>query len=422
MLISVKRSGFVKNFSVLLTGTAIAQAIPVLLQPLLRRLFDADVFALYAVYNSVTSMLIVVSTLRYEMAVVLPERDREGVLLVLLSLGINLLFGFLCFAAIALFPGAIVGWTKWPEAGVTWLYLVPLAVVLFSASQTLNYWLIRKKAFKASAMNRIFRRAAEGSVQAAGGAAAWQGALMWGDLAGRFVHMIVAFRQAFKNGFSIKELKIAEVRPVAKRYRDFPLFQALPALLNTVSLMLPVLLVNSYYSYEATAQFDLCRQVLLLPLALITTAMSQVLLQKYTEQRNSKVPIMPGFIKITLYTSAFAIMTILFFMLTGRPLFSFLFGQQWAVAGDYAAILAPAFMIQFVVSPVSTVIIALEKVRIAAVWQTAYFLGILGLSFFRHLPESDFFLVFTIINLVFYVIYWLMLLFIIMGYERRRAG
>jgi O-antigen/teichoic acid export membrane protein len=418
MLIRLQSSGFMRNFSILVTGTAIAQAIPVLLQPLLRRMFDADVFALFAVYNSITSILIVVTTLRYEMAIVLPEKDRDAMHLVLLSLVINLAFSTLFFVVLALFPSSIAQWIRWPAGETGWLLIIPVAVFLFSAGQTLNYWLIRKKAFKASATNRVFRRLSEGAFQTGGGAFRWQGSLLWGDLLGRLVNLTVAWIQSVKAGFSWKGLTAGEMKTQAIRYKDFPLFQAVPAVLNTISLMLPVLLVNSYYTANATAQFDLCRQVLVLPLALITTAMSQVLLQKFAEQRNLGQRILPGFLKSSLYTLLAAAGIVLFFLLTGRPLFAFLFGEQWGEAGVYAAILAPAFMIQFVVSPVSTIIVALEKVRIGAVWQVLYFGGILSLSFFRHLPEKDFFLVFTLMNLGAYTVYWLIILVITLRYEQ----
>lgn len=420
MLISIRRSGFLKNFSILLTGTAVAQAIPVLLQPLLRRLFTEDIFAVLAVYNSITSMLIVITTLRYEMAIVLPEKDRNAGALVILALLINFAVSTLFFLFIGLLPDTTSRWINWPEGHRLWLYFVPISVFLFSSSQTLNYWLIRKKAFKASAKNRVSRRLAEGACQSVGGLMAWQGSLIGGDIAGRAVNLFVALKQSLKHQFSFSYFNLQSIKDVSYRYKDFPLFQTIPALLNTASLMLPVLFVNSFYTTNSTAQFDLCRQVLLLPLALITTAMSQVLLQKFTEQRHKKQPLIPGFLKLTIATSIFAVVTILFFRIAGEPVFAFLFGEQWRLAGSWAAILAPAFMIQFVVSPLSTMIIALEKIRIGALWQLLYFLAILSLLFFDHLPENSFFVVFTFINISFYTLYWLIILFIIMNYERKR--
>ncbi|HRZ43470.1 MAG TPA: lipopolysaccharide biosynthesis protein, partial [Bacteroidales bacterium] len=352
------RSGFIKNFTTLLTGTAIAQVIPVLLQPLLRRLFDAEVFALFAVYNSITSILIVVVTLRYEMAIVLPEKSRDASALVTLSLGISVVFSFLFALVIAILPDAVVKITGWPAAGRIWLWAIPPGVLFFSAGQTFNYWLIRHKAFRASAGNRIARRTTEGAMQSAGGLAGWQGSLLWGDLAGRMVNMGLSWWQSARKGYSLSGMDAGTIRKAAHRYRDFPLFQALPAILNTASLMIPVVMVNRFYSANATAQFDLSRQVLALPLALITTAMSQVLLQKFSEQRNMHQKILPGFLKLSLYTTLFAVGVALFFVFTGEPLFAFLFGQNWSTAGVWAAILAPAFMIQFVVSPLRTLIIA----------------------------------------------------------------
>jgi O-antigen/teichoic acid export membrane protein len=208
------------------------------------------------------------------------------------------------------------------------------------------------------------------------------------------------------------------LKVVARRYKDFPIYQTVPALLNTMSLMLPVLLVNSFYTPETTAQFDLGRQVLVLPLALITTAMSQVLLQKYSEQKNNRQRILPGFLKISAVNTLVAVIVTLLVMVAGKPLFGFLFGKPWEQAGVYAAILAPAFMIQFVVSPVSTLIISLEKVRLGAIWQVLCFLGILSLYFFKHLPEIEFFRVFTLINLITYTAYWLIILSITVRYDK----
>ncbi|MFO7723125.1 MAG: lipopolysaccharide biosynthesis protein [Bacteroidales bacterium] len=420
MLHILKQQGFIRNFSVLVTGTTLAQAIPVLLQPILRRIFDADTFALFAVYQSITSILIVISTLRYETTIVLPEKESDANHLVILSLLINLTFSLFFLIFIGIFPGLTAGWITWPEGKQAWLYLIPPGVFFFSAAQTLNFWLIRKKAFRASAINRVGRRVVEGAFQGTGGIFSWSGALLWGDITGRLAHFLLTIRQASSRGFTFKETGMHDIKAVALRYKDFPVFQALPALLNTFSLMVPILMVNSFYSANTTAQFDLSRQVLLLPLALITTAMSQVLLQKFAEQRNLNQRILPGFLKITMVSVAAAILIIAFFYLAGKPLFAFLFGKQWATAGYYSAILAPAFMIQFVVSPLSTLIIAMEKVRIGAIWQFLYFLSILSLILLRNLPETDFFKTFTLINLILYLLYWLIMLRITLQYEKSR--
>jgi O-antigen/teichoic acid export membrane protein len=422
MRIADFRSGFLKNFTTLLTGTAISQAIPVLLQPLLRRVFDADMFAMYAVYNSITSILIVLTTLRYETAIVLPEEDRPAKGLVILSLGINTVFSLIFLVFIALFPSFTENVLDWPSGMHAWLWMIPPGVFLFSASQVLNYWLIRKKAFRASASNRITRRVAEGAVQSGGGLMHWQGGLIWGDIAGRIFNLYVSFRQAVRFGFSFGDISVGEIKAAARRYRDFPLFQALPALLNTASLMLPILIINNLYNNQITARFDLSRQVLALPLALITTAMSQVLMQKFAEQRNRHQPILPGMLRITAFTGMGAVLVVLFFILTGYPLFAFLFGKEWGMAGTYAAILAPAYMIQFVVSPISTLIITLERVRLGALWQILYFVAIISLTLFRGFSEEMFFHFFTLINLVFYSLYWLLILFIVLRYERDRGN
>src|SRR5690606_36581494 len=49
----------------------------------------------------------------------------------------------------------------------------------------------------------------------------------------------------------------------------------------------------------------------------------------------------------------------LFFMI--EDLFALVFGEEWRIAGLYARILIPLFSIRFIVSPLTSVLIVIEK-------------------------------------------------------------
>ncbi|MBQ2542370.1 MAG: oligosaccharide flippase family protein, partial [Bacteroidales bacterium] len=84
-----------KNVTLLVSGTAIAQIILMLFQLVLRRLYSPEVFGAFSVYMSIVGILVILSTMRYELAVVLPKEDRKASGLVaggiLISLAINIL-------------------------------------------------------------------------------------------------------------------------------------------------------------------------------------------------------------------------------------------------------------------------------------------------------------------------------------------
>lgn len=420
---AVRRPGgdFSRNLLTLVSGTTLAQAIPILLQPLLRRLFSVEDFAAMAVFLSIVGILVVISTLRYEMAIVLPKADRDGANLVTLSMLLSLVINGLALLTIILFRDGIMRLTGFPEAYGNWLFLVPLSAFLLSVYQALNYWLIRKSAYRASSINKLIRRAAEGSVQTATGAAGYSLGLVGGDIIGNFMNVISGLWQVRKHGFRYSFLRFGRMKGMFSRYREFPLYQALPALLNTASLMFPVLIISHLYDPFITAQFDLSRMVMALPLALISVSLSQVLLQKSAEKRLAGEPLLPLINRIFRYLVFFSLPAVAFIVVTGPRLFSFIFSSDYFMAGQYARVLIFAFSAQFLVSPLSILFTTLERMRVAAIWQASYFVAISSLFFLKGIDITTFLYIFTGLTILAYGIYFLMIRFIVRQHDARVA-
>jgi O-antigen/teichoic acid export membrane protein len=66
-----KKSEFRKHVLTLLTGTTIAQAIPVAISPILTRIYSPEDFGLLAIYISIVTILATVITGAYDFAIVL---------------------------------------------------------------------------------------------------------------------------------------------------------------------------------------------------------------------------------------------------------------------------------------------------------------------------------------------------------------
>ena len=66
-----------RNVITLITGTAIAQAIPIAISPVLTRIYSPDDFGVFALYLSITSIIAIVATGRYELAITLPAKNEE---------------------------------------------------------------------------------------------------------------------------------------------------------------------------------------------------------------------------------------------------------------------------------------------------------------------------------------------------------
>ncbi len=412
-------SGLLRNSATLIVGTVLAQLIPILFQPLLRRMFSAEEFGTAALFITAVGMLVAIANLKYESAIVLPKEDQTAHELMSGGVLISGLLSIVIWLLIFMNEGYLVQRFELDHAASWYLHLLPLSVFLVSSFQCFNYFLIRKKAFKDSAKNKVYRRSAEALTQTSSGYLKVGSGLLLGNLIGDFVNFIGGYLQATKKGFSFC-FELKKILPTLKQYWQFPVYQALPSLLNTISLTLPVFIVNAAFGKALTGQFDLSRLVLSLPMALISIALSQVYLQHQSEKIRNKQEIKPDFKKVSqsllLLSLPFAL--ILFFLAT--PVFSFLFGPQWRLAGELTAVLIFGQTLKFMVSPLSSTLVALQEVRYSAIWQILYFLSILWLYYNPGASIQAFVLRYCLIDLVAYSLYFGLIYTRIQHYEKQR--
>jgi O-antigen/teichoic acid export membrane protein len=397
-----------RNVTTLVTGTAIAQVLLIGFQAVIRRLFTPEEFGAFAVYISIVSILVIFSTLRYEFSIILPKDHATGNSLFIGGIVISLVINILSFVFIICFNGFISHTLNFPDQFNHWLYFIPASGFLFSSYQLINFWLTRNGAFKAIAVNKVMRRSTEGLVQTILGFKTVSLGLVFGDLMGNIGHIFSGVRQMRKHNFSLKNISILSVKQSLLKYIHFPKYQALPAILNTTSMLLPVFFINKFYSHETVGYFDLSRQILALPMAFITASLTQVLLKEYSDKKNAG----KSLTKSVLKTSFLLAITIapfpLIIMIWGEEIFSFVFSDTWIESGKYSGILVLAFSIQFIVSPLSIAFTVLEELKYLAIWQISFFFIISSLFFLTHLDIYSFLKIYTGIVIVSYLAYYML--------------
>jgi O-antigen/teichoic acid export membrane protein len=113
------------------------------------------------------------------------------------------------------------------------------------------------------------------------------------------------------------------------------------------------------------------------------------------------------------------VLEVLFMFYFGIPAIELLFGAKWHISGIISKILVFSFALQLVITPFTIVFIAFEKIKWQAFWQISYFIAILSL----YLIKDNTFLftikAYTIIDLIAYSVYGLLILIEIKNYEKR---
>lgn len=353
------KSSFARSVSILAGGAAAGQVIIVLTSPLLTRLYSPEDFGLLAVYAALLSILSVIASLRYQLAIPLPERDEEASHLVALSLIIVVAISLLTTLLILFFSKPIVELFRTP-ALASYLWLLPVGLLLTGTYQVFNYWAIRVKAFMPIARTKISQSLATIIVQV-GGYFLGPLALILGQIGGQAAGSSTLGALILQTRWiELKAIRWHNILTAASRYARFPIYSTWVGLFNTASSQLPPILFATLFNPVAAGIYMIANRVLAMPMTLVGSAMANVFLSSAVDARRNGTLI--HLVKdIHEKLVHIAMPPALILLLAGPDLFDFIFGANWRQAGEFAQWMAPWIYLAFISTPLSTLFDVLEK-------------------------------------------------------------
>lgn len=378
----LKGHGLFRKAAIIAGGTVSSQIIESLVAPLTTRLYSPSDFGTLGVFVSVLSLILVISSLRYELAIPLPECDIEAFNLLAFAIVVLLFFSTLTGVFVLVFEDYIVQWTNTP-AIKPYLWLLPLAVFGGGGYHVFSYWSIRRKEYTRLAKSKLSRGLGRALAHVSLGVLGLApSGLIAGEIVGQFGGTGTLIKQVFNDDKSfIETLEFDRIRSVAKRYGSFAILFSFSSLLNSAGLQLPPLIFAGIYNVEIVGWFALVQRVLAIPISLIGSSVNQVYFgeaAKLVNKEPRKVRAM--FLGTMKKLALLAIGPSILLLLTGPWLFSIVFGEAWREAGIYAQILAPVFFLRFTVAPTSLFSV-LERKDLSVIWNIVRFFLVL-LSFF----------------------------------------
>lgn len=353
-----------RNVLTLMTGTTIAQAIPIAISPILTRIYTPEDFGVFALYMSLLSIVAVIATGRYELAVILPKNNKDSINIVAISFLISLGISLFLFIIVFFFNTEITKLIGTPEIS-NWLYLIPISVFLVGAYQSLNYWNNKKKQYKTMAKSKIYQSFSAGGTNLTLGFMDFSKlGLIIGQLVGQIIAFFILLKSFIRNDmYYVSNINKLKMFVLLKRYKDFPKINMPHAFLNTLSSELPVLLISKFFNSSNTGFYSLANLIIVGPMGIISSSYSQVFLQKISELKNNNLKEEEMvFFKNTIYkllVFSFPVFCILFFIM--EDVFSIIFGSDWIIAGTYSMILIPMLYFRFTGSIVSSVVLVYNE-------------------------------------------------------------
>lgn len=379
------KSEFSRNVLTLMTGTTIAQAMPIAISPILTRIYTPEDFGVFALYMSIASIIAVTATGRYEMAIMLPKKDEDAINIAALSVIISFFVSLIALLIVFIFNFRITTLLGNPEIS-NWLYLIPITVLLTGIYQSLNYWSNRKKQYKRLATSRIVRSGTTAATNLGMGFGGFgSSGLILGGLIGQGISTYILGKMIWsedKNRFDkIRKLKIFAL---SKRHIKFPKFNLLNALIDNIRLSGISILVAKFFTTATLGQFSLAWKMVQVPMSLIGSSLSQVFFQKVSHARADDLDrIVKKFLIKASLVAAPLFIIIYFFAV---DIFMIVFGKNWELAGHAASIMAPWLFLNFLTSPLSMVFVAISRQDIMLIFSFFYMLVPVSIIFlFNHL-------------------------------------
>jgi O-antigen/teichoic acid export membrane protein len=373
----------------------------VLLSPALSRLFGPETFGLAAVFMSILNLTSLIACLRYELAIVLPSRDEDGGMLLLISLSFAALVASLTLLGVLFLSEQICEWVGAPELEPL-LWMLPVGVLANGAYSALRYWNTRKKRFGLLSVAMGVSSGVEGVLQLGAGLLGYVGAGIFiaATVAKRVVSTAILVGRTWCNNKShtLIEARWKRASMLVQRYRKFPLVSSWTAILASLSSQAPTLLLSSLYSQEIVGYYSLATRVAQLPLILVGRAVSQVFLQRASEKRASGEGINTIMETTFKHLVSVGVLFSLVLVLIGPDIFQFVFGARWTEAGAYARILGLSLLFRFAIdtTPLFTV---LERQAAGLLFIVVLSLGRFGallIGGWLQLPPRSTLLLFTI--------------------------
>ncbi len=345
-----------------MSGTASAQLVLLLISPILTRLYSAEQFGNFGVFVSIVTILLVLASLKYELA--LPLIKQASIAKPLFHLCFLLIIVVCSVVGIIVycFDRVLIEQLNL-SLNDTELYLIPLALFVCGSYQLLHFYAIKTGAFKALSISKVVQAIVIAVTQITLSFYSVFGLLLGhiaGFLASSFI-FLVQQRSVLKS----VPYRACRLLAVAKRYQNFPKFTLWASLANTSSTMMPVVLFSGFYSPALVGLYILAHRMLFAPVTLVGNAVGNVFMS------NAKHYLLEGNLALKtqdihtrLILLAMPIMAVTWPFLP--EIFLLVFGDGWYAAGEIAQYIAIWIYFVFTASPISTVLVAMEKQKLAA--------------------------------------------------------
>ena len=365
-------SEYIKQIITLASGTGVAQVVMVCSIPILTRLYSPENFGVFSVFLSLSAMIGVISTGRYEIAAILPKKNAEA----LTVLKIALLFCVSTFLFSLTVFGILFISKPLPYPTLYQICIwVPIGILIHGLLSSYSLYSNRLKKYYVMTKSRVVSSLTTAIVSISLGLLGFGFmGLIVGKISGQILEILFlhfGIKKDLKGLFD--PLQFKKLNQTIYKYINFLKFSTAEALLNTGFKQIPVILLSSFFGNAASGHFGVAQSALSKPTGILSGSVSSVFFEKAVSINNSSpTQLKPFFLKNLKSLTLIIIPVSIIAMLFSPTLFAFVFGEAWRTSGVYAAWLMPYVGVTFVKAPLSSMIDIKNQLKKNLIFESSF--------------------------------------------------
>jgi len=374
-----------RNVGSVLTGTVLAQIIPVAGSLVIARQYAPTEFGVFSAWLGIALLLGVVLTGRFETALAIVPDGEPRRLAVLSTLATTALAAcvaaVVCGISVQLVP--VIADHLSPSMVIL---LIPTALAIASA-QTWQSWAAAEGRYRQLSAMRIAQAAAVTAGQIAIGALNTSAtALALAHAAGVIAGLALSI-YLMPPGLFPRNQASQTVLNFWRQHHRFPTLSLPADAINTAAAQLPVLLVAGRFGADMAGLLAMTMRILGAPIGLLGKSVLDVFKRhaatSYRERGECRADYVRTFRVLAIASLGFCVVM----ASVSEPFFALAFGENWRGAGTIAVWLLPLFALRFMASPLSYIVYIAGKQHVDLVWQVALLAMTIATLNIPHSPD-----------------------------------
>ncbi len=407
----IPSSDFNRHVTTLIVGQLFVHLISFAALPIITRIYSVEQIGSYSLFMAIFMILSIVSTGRYDSAIVVEPDEKKSIALWSLSLFISLVFSVVLFVILLIFKENLLLFLKTQQLGI-YILLLPLAIFLASINRATQFYFNKIEAYRKITQSDIIKSGVNSSGGVVLGLLKFlSGGLIVANILSLLISAFYLFFQLPKRFWSAISFSAVALKEVAISYKDYLSYYTFSGILSAlVSNGTPIFIIF-FFTEKTAGYYFMAEKVVSIPLGLFVAAISRVFYQKatllYHENKNEFLKLIFTIQKRML----FVLIPLLIVLSLAAPYFFELFGDDWRKAGEMIKYFAILVFFNNLVSPVGSIsniinrldILLYFNIVLAVCRLGTFYIGSLFFSFEYALLLSAFVLSLCYIGLDFYL-------------------